>query len=148
MDYWGSITLLLQKDVYHDEKFLQRLTNSKNIKDKNILYNNKQIESICVNDVYEAVDLINTNPTYMSASIESLDEEEIEYFSKRCLNSHLYVNKTLECESKYTLYDNSNYSDFFLPKEPFECLHYFGFFTHINALQLQITEVKNSDTPR
>lgn len=146
LDYWGSITLLLQKDVYHDEKFLQRLTNSKNIKDKNILYNNKQIESICVNDVYEAVDLINTNPTYMSASIESLDEEEIEYFSKRCLNSHLYVNKTLECESKYTLYDNSNYSDFFLPKEPFECLHYFGFFTHINALQLQITEVKKTQT--
>lgn len=147
LEYWGSIILLLQEDVYHDEKFLQRLTNSKNIKDKNIIYNNKQIESICVKDVYEAVDLINNNPTFISASIESLDEEEIEYFSKMCLNTHLYVNKTLECESKYSFYDMSNYVDFFLPKEQFECLHYFSFFTHMKPLKENVAEIQKSQLP-
>lgn len=147
LEYWGSITLLLQEDVYNDEKFLQRLTNSKNIKDKNIIYNNKQIETISVKDVYQAVELINSNPTFMSASIESLDEEEIEYFSKACLNTHLYVNKTLECESKYTLYDMSNYIDFYLPKEQFECLHYFNFFTQLEATKTESIENKKSEVP-
>lgn len=135
VDYWGSITLILQEDVYANEKFLQRLMNSKNIKDKNIVFNNKQIETISVKNVKEAVELVNQNSAFMSASIESLDEEEIEYFSKECKVEHLYVNKTVECESKYTLHTKGIKKDFFLPKCDLEVLNWLDYFINIQSLE-------------